>query len=249
MECRIMQAPSNPNNAENFQPYLDPNTFVDSDHHEVIAYAQRVGGRDGTDLEKAVRLYYGVRDDFRYDPYGVEMTEHGMKGSSVIERGDGFCITKGALMAAACRVLDIPARLGFADVRNHLASKRMVELMQTDLFVYHGYVEIWLEGKWVKATPAFNLSLCEKFGTLPLEFDGRHDSVFHPLDAAGNQHMEYITDHGTFADIPFADIKASFAKHYPGMYSDDPTKFVGGDMAAEAEADIKGSADDAGGNR
>jgi len=244
-----MQAPSNPNNAENFQPYLDPNTFVDSDHHEVIAYAQRVGGRDGTDLEKAVRLYYGVRDDFRYDPYGVEMTEHGMKGSSVIERGDGFCITKGALMAAACRVLDIPARLGFADVRNHLASKRMVELMQTDLFVYHGYVEIWLEGKWVKATPAFNLSLCEKFGTLPLEFDGRHDSVFHPLDAAGNQHMEYITDHGTFADIPFADIKASFAKHYPGMYSDDPTKFVGGDMAAEAEADIKGSADDAGGNR
>ncbi|MDE0941462.1 MAG: transglutaminase-like domain-containing protein [Alphaproteobacteria bacterium] len=243
------EAPSNPNNAENFQPYLDPNTFVDSDHHEVIAYAQRVGGRDGTDLEKAVRLYYGVRDDFRYDPYGVEMTEHGMKGSSVIERGDGFCITKGALMAAACRVLDIPARLGFADVRNHLASKRMVELMQTDLFVYHGYVEIWLEGKWVKATPAFNLSLCEKFGTLPLEFDGRHDSVFHPLDAAGNQHMEYITDHGTFADIPFADIKASFAKHYPGMYSDDPTKFVGGDMAAEAEADIKGSADDAGGNR
>ena len=243
------EAPSNPNNAENFQPYLDPNTFVDSDHHEVIAYAQRVGGRDGTDLEKAVRLYYGVRDDFRYDPYGVEMTEHGMKGSSVIERGDGFCITKGALMAAACRVLDIPARLGFADVRNHLASKRMVELMQTDLFVYHGYVEIWLEGKWVKATPAFNLSLCEKFGTLPLEFDGRRDSVFHPLDAAGNQHMEYITDHGTFADIPFADIKASFAKHYPGMYSDDPTKFVGGDMAAEAEADIKGSADDAGGNR
>ncbi len=228
---------SNPADAEDFQPYLEAGTFVDSDHEAVISYAQRVGGSDGTDLEKAVRLYYAVRDDFRYDPYGVEMTEPGMKGSSVLERGNGFCITKGALMAAGCRALGIPARLGFADVRNHLASKRMVELMQTDLFVYHGYVEIWLEGKWVKATPAFNLSLCEKFGTLPLEFDGRNDSVFHPYDAAGNQHMEYITDHGTFADLPFEDIKASFEKHYPAMYADDPTKFVDGDMAAEAAAE------------
>ena len=88
--------------SENFQAYLEPATFVDSDHPAVIEFAQRAGGEGGTDLEKAVRLYYTVRDDFRYDPYGVEMTEHGMKGSSVLERGNGFCITKGALMAAAC---------------------------------------------------------------------------------------------------------------------------------------------------
>ncbi|MBT7756176.1 MAG: transglutaminase domain-containing protein, partial [Rhodospirillaceae bacterium] len=164
---------------EEFQPFLQPAIFVDSDHPAVIEFAHRAGGKDGTDLEKAVRLYYAVRDEFRYDPYGVEMTEYGMKGSTVLERGNGFCITKGALLAAACRVLGIPTRLGFADVRNHLASERMIELMQTDLFVYHGFVEIYLEDKWVKATPAFNLSLCEKFGTLPLEFDGRTDSVFH----------------------------------------------------------------------
>ena len=226
---------------EGFEPYLQPAICVDSDHPGVIEFAQRVAGSghrpDGSDLEKAVRLYYAVRDEFRYDPYGVEMTEAGMKGSAVLERGDGFCITKGALMAAACRSLGIPARLGFADVRNHLASKRMLEVMGTNLFVYHGYVDIYLEGKWVKATPAFNLSLCEKFGTLPLEFDGRNDSVFHPFDAQGNQHMEYITDHGAFADVPLADIKASFEKHYPDMYSDEAQQGVHGDMAAEAEAD------------
>jgi transglutaminase-like putative cysteine protease len=225
---------------EDFQQYLRPGTYVDSGHDAVIAFAHRAGGEDGTDLEKAVRLYYAVRDEFRYDPYGVEMTEIGMKGSTVLERGNGFCITKGALMAAACRVLGIPARLGFADVRNHMASKRMIELMQTDLFVYHGYVEIHLEGKWVKATPVFNLSLCEKFGTLPLEFDGRNDSVFHPFDVAGNRHMEYITDHGTFADMPFDDILASFIKHYPAMYSADKVAKIKGDMEAEAEADRRG---------
>jgi len=223
--------------AEDLQPYLQPATYVDSDHAAVIAFAHRAAGQDGSDLEKAVRLYYAVRDEFRYDPYGVEMTEIGMKGSSVLERGNGFCITKGALMAAACRALGIPARLGFADVRNHMASKRMIELMQTDLFVYHGYVEIYLEGKWVKATPVFNLSLCEKFGTLPLEFDGRNDSVFHPFDAAGNRHMEYITNHGTFADLPFDDVLASFKKHYPAMYGDDRGAVPKGDMEAEAEAD------------
>ncbi len=222
---------------EDFKPYLQPGICVDSDHPAVIEFARRAAGDDGTDLEKAVRIYYAVRDEFRYDPYGVEMTEFGMKGSTVLERGSGFCITKGALMAAACRAVGIPARLGFADVRNHLASKRMVELMQTDLFVYHGYVEVFLEGKWVKATPAFNLSLCEKFGTLPLEFDGRNDSVFHPYDAAGNKHMEYITEHGTFADTPLADIKASFIKHYPAMYSDETQQGVAGDMEAEAIAD------------
>ena len=29
--------------------------------------------------------------------------------------------------------------------------------MGTDLFVYHGYAELFLDGKWVKATPAFNV--------------------------------------------------------------------------------------------
>jgi len=101
---------------EEFQPFLQPAIFVDSDHPAVIEFAHRAGGKDGTDLEKAVRLYYAVRDEFRYDPYGVEMTEYGMKGSTVLERGNGFCITKGALLAAACRVLGIPTRLGFADV-------------------------------------------------------------------------------------------------------------------------------------
>ena len=229
---------------KDFEPYLQPGIYIDSDHPAVVEFSCRVARDDCTDLEKAVQIYYAVRDEFRYDPYGVEMTKSGMKASTVLERGNGFCITKGTLMAAACRVIGVPARLGFADVRNHLASKRMVELMGTDLFVYHGYVEVFLEGKWIKATPVFNLSLCEKFGTLPLEFDGRRDSVFHPYDATGNKHMEYITEHGTFADTPLTDIKTSFAMNYPKMYSDEKQKGVKGDMEAEAVAEgiAKGSA-------
>jgi len=216
--------------------YLQPTICVDSEDAAVKAYASAHAG-SGSDLERAVRLYYAVRDDFRYDPYGVELSEHGMKASTVLARNSGFCITKAALLAAACRAIGIPARLGFADVRNHLATAKMRERMGTDVFVYHGFAELFLEGRWVKATPAFNLSLCEKFGVLPLEFDGRHDSVFHPFDKTGQQHMEYLRDRGSSADVPVADIRAAFQEAYSDMYDGDEALAWEGDMEREAAAE------------
>src|SRR5574341_322846 len=65
---------------------------------------------------------------------------------------------------AVARVVGIPARVGYADVRNHLSTPKLRELVGGDLFVWHGYAELHLEGRWVKATPAFNLTLCERFG-------------------------------------------------------------------------------------
>lgn len=218
------------------ETYLEPAACIDSDHPDVIAFARARAG-DGDDKARAIRLYYAVRDDFRYAPYSVELTPEGMKASAVLKRGDGFCITKATLLAAACRAVGIPARLGFADVRNHLATERMRREMDTDLFIYHGFTEILLNGEWVKATPAFNLSLCEKFGVLPLEFDGEHDSVFHPFDAAGQRHMEYVRDHGSFADVPLDVIVEAFVTAYPRMYSRYGKPKLDGDMEAEAAAE------------
>lgn len=122
-----------------------------------------------------------------------------------------------ALLAAACRALGIPARLGFADVRNHLSTERMRQVLQTDLFIWHGYTEILIEGRWLKATPAFNLGLCEAFGLLPLEFDGTRDSIYHPYDRAGNRHMEYVRQRGSFDDLPLDRIVADFRQVYPAQ--------------------------------
>jgi transglutaminase-like putative cysteine protease len=140
-----------------------------------------------------------------------------MRASAVLALGHGWCVTKAALLAAACRAAGIPARLGFADVRNHLSTERMRQLMQTDLFHWHGYAEIELDGAWVKATPAFNIELCDRFGLLPLDFDGRADSIYHPFDRAGNRHMEYVHLRGSFDDLPLERIVADFAVLYPYM--------------------------------
>ncbi len=143
-------------------------------------------------------------------------------------------MTKSILLSACARNLDIPARLGFADVKNHLNTKKLREAMGTDVFIYHGYAELFLEGKWVKATPAFNLDLCKNFNVKPLEFDGREDSIFHPLDQTGNKHMEYLKDRGTFADLPLPDIIEESKKWYPQFFENITLGKVEGDFHQEA---------------
>ncbi|MFQ5434377.1 MAG: transglutaminase domain-containing protein, partial [Anaerolineae bacterium] len=128
--------------------------------------------------------------------------------------GRAWCVPKAILLAACCRAVGIPARLGFADVRNHLSTKRMREHMKTDVFTWHGYTSIYLDGRWVKATPAFNIELCHKFRLRPLDFNGREDSIYHPFDLDGNRHMEYLQFRGEFADTPIAAIAENFREIY-----------------------------------
>jgi transglutaminase-like putative cysteine protease len=201
-------------NAPDPQDCLAATPHVDSDHPEVRAFAERHALGD-TPRERAVALYYAVRDGFRYDPYRLDLRSEGMRGSAVLATGYGWCVTKAALLAAAARAAGIPARLGFADVRNHLSTERMRASMSTDVFVWHGYTELWLEDAWRKATPAFNIELCQRFNLMPLDFDGLHDSIYHPFDLAGQRHMEYLRERGSFADVPLAQILADFRVVYP----------------------------------
>jgi transglutaminase-like putative cysteine protease len=219
---------------------LAPAAMVDSDHPDVIAFAAQ-HARGGNHTERAVALYDAVRDGLRYDPYRIDLSVQGMKASTALANGYGWCVPKAALLAAACRAAGIPARVGYADVRNHLSTERLRQNMGSDLFVWHGYTDIWLDGAWRKATPAFNIELCERFGLLPLEFDGRTDSIYHPYDRAGNRHMEYVAQHGSFDDIPLDRILAAFALHYPRI----PLRTSGakaGDFMADAASEHPTSA-------
>jgi len=210
---------------------LSPTALIDSDHPDVLAFA-REHAQGADDRERAVSLFLAVRDGFRYDPYDFDLTPYGMRASTVLAKNHGWCVPKAVLLTAACRAVGIAARPGFADVRNHLSTERMRQTMKTDLFHWHGYTDIWLDGGWVKATPAFNIQLCERFGLLPLDFDGRSDSIYHPFDKAGNRHMEYVLQRGAFDDVPLAQMVADLERLYPGMN----TQTLG---AADFQADVE----------
>ena len=214
--------------------YLRPTRYLDADHAEIRRFAAdaTAGARDP--IEAAVRLYYAVRDGLRYDPYSVELSPDALIASNILARARGYCVAKAGVLAATARAIGIPSRLGFADVRNHLATQRLLEMMGTDIFYYHGYTELLLADRWVKATPAFNVELCERFGVAPLEFDGRTDSIFHPYDTGGRRHMEYVHDRGTRDDMPIEELREAMARFYPRMGLTPP----GGDFHAEAEAEV-----------
>jgi transglutaminase-like putative cysteine protease len=213
---------------------LAPTALIDSDHPDVVAFA-REHARGADDRERAVALTLAVRDSFRYDPYRIDLSPQGMRASSVIAHGYGWCVPKAALLTAVCRAAGIPARVGYADVRNHLSTERMRQTMQTDLFVWHGYSDLWIDGRWVKATPAFNIQLCERFGLLPLDFDGRSDSIYHPFDRAGNRHMEYVHQRGAFDDMPLAQIVADFRRVYPRLVA---AELQQADFAADVQREV-----------
>ncbi len=201
---------------------LEPAEYVDSGAPNIVAFARKVCEGATDDIARAVRLYYAIRDGIVYTPYVDFKSPETFRASACLARGSGFCVAKAALLAAAARASGIPARVGFADVRNHLTTPRLRQLMGTDLFYYHGYTELYLDGKWVKATPAFDRGLCDKFGVRPLEFDGREDSLFHPHDVRGRRHMEYVRDRGPAVDVPVADILETFNRCYPQLTAGAP---------------------------
>lgn len=197
-----------------------PSRFVDSDHPEVVRRARSLTNPERSPQENAVALFYWVRDAIRYNPYGLSPAPEAFMASSTLKAGEAWCVPKAILLAALCRAVGIPARLGFADVRNHLSTQRLRETMRTDIFYFHGYTSIFLDERWIKATPAFNKELCEKFSLLPLEFDGLHDSLYHAFDAAGNRHMEYVRGRGEHLDLPLAEMITLFRARYPAIFAE-----------------------------
>lgn len=199
---------------KNLSPYLTPTETIDSDHPSVIEYARRSCGSGRDDVSKACALFNAVRDEIRYDPMTHFHRKSHYQASNVLESKSGYCVSKACLLCAMGRAMGIPARLGFADIRNHGATAQIVDLMGTNIFTFHGFVEFLLDGRWVKATPAFDRSVYEKHHIPLVTFNGRDDAIFPSHDLKGNLYVEYITYHGTFADLPLENLVRAFRKTY-----------------------------------
>lgn len=211
--------------------YLSAAEYIDSDHPAVRAKAQALADALPDPVERSRALYRAVRDGIRYDPYIDYTDRDSYRASSVLERKHAYCVGKASLYAALCRASGIPARLGLADVKNHLATPRLLETVGTDLFAYHGYVEVMPRDVWIKVTPTFNETLCRKLGVPPLEFSGADDALLQPFDGSGRAFMSYVTQHGTFFDVPAKFLIAEMKRLYPKLCQPGGLR---GDMEREA---------------
>ncbi len=190
--------------------------FLDFHTPSVREFAVASTRGAANDTERAVRLFYKVRDGIRYDPYTVGLVPEMYRASHVLLVGRAFCLPKTNLLVACARAVGIPAAIGLANVKNHLCTEKLRRAMGgKEIFLHHGYALLYIDDRWVKAAPAFNIELCQKFGVLPTDFDGRSDALLQPVDAQGKRHMEYLVDHGFFADFPFERVIRDFKAYYP----------------------------------
>jgi transglutaminase-like putative cysteine protease len=212
-----------------------PTEYLDHESPTVRAFVDKtLSATDAkTDIDKAIALYYAVRDGIRYEVYGADLSRSGLRASSIIEAGFGFCVHKSIVYAAAVRSVGIPSRLVYGDVRNHLASARLRELVGGDVFRYHSLTSVHLDGKWVKATPVFNKLLCRLYKIAPLTFDGRSDSLYHPYDDLGRRHMEFLQMHGDFDDVPYEQVVGGIRQAHPLLFASSSTT-AAGSLADEA---------------
>ena len=191
---------------EQMKKYLRPTSAIDCDSKMIIEKAQSLTRGQDEAIDRAKSLFYFVRDEITYNLWLLTDLPEYYRASRTLERGEGFCVFKAVLLAALARAVDIPSRIGIAAIRNHLAPSKVKEMLGSDLFPSHGYTELYIEGKWVKATPAFGLKMCQQNHLIPIEFDGKHDATFHSHTLDGKPHIEYVQDHGNYDDLPFDKI-------------------------------------------
>ena len=201
-------------NSDSDSVYLAPAEYVDSDHPAIIALARKAGG--ASPVEKARRYYLAARE-VRYDPDLYFGDPEVYRASSVLAAGAGYCVGKAALFTALCRAGGLPARIAFGDVTNHLSSEKLREKMGTNYFAWHGFTEVKLGERWVKASPTFNSTLCSRFGVAPLDFDGESDALLQAYDATGRTFMRYEVMHGAFHDVPAKFLMQEMARRYPSL--------------------------------
>lgn len=207
--------------------YLDSSYFFDFENDSVQQLIAEFKRGELTDQQRAIRVYTKIRDDWKYDPYSISLSQETYRASSIAEKPTGNCVEKSILLIACLRGMGIPARLHLGKVKNHIAVERLTEKFGSNELTPHGMVNVLLDDKWLKVSPAFNASLCEKLNVEPVDFDGENHSFLQQYNAEGSRFMEYTADYGHFDDVPLEFMLQNIKEHYPHIFDtgDDATEF------------------------
>jgi transglutaminase-like putative cysteine protease len=207
--------------------YLDATYFFDFEDRAIQHLIAEFKGPAQTNKEKAIGLYLKIRDQWKYNPYHISLAKDKLKASVIAGKSTGNCVEKSILLIACLRAVGIPARLHLGKVINHIAVERLTEKFGSNELTPHGMVDIFLGKKWLKASPAFNKTLCEKFKVAPLDFDGENSSFLQQYNREGNLFIEYTEDYGHFEDVPVEFMKRNIKEHYPHIFDreDNVTEF------------------------
>ena len=186
--------------------YLRPTSTIDCDNTLIKETAQELIENQQEVSNKAKYLFYFVRDEIKYNLYVPSDKPEYYIASRILQESEGFCVQKAVLLTALSRAVGIPARLHIAAIRNNLVPDKLKQFMGGNLFPTHGYSELYIEERWIKVAPTFDLKMCQKNRFTTVEFDGIHDAMLPSHNLDGEPHIEYVEDRGHYDDLPFDKI-------------------------------------------
>jgi len=207
------------------EEYLKPTSVIDCNSPSIKEKSKYLTKGQEDIIDMARSLFYFVRDEITYNIYVSKSLREHFRASNTLSKGEGYCVTKAVLLVALARAAGIPAGLGFATLRNNLLPGKTVKWLGTNIMAFHGYAELYLDGKWVKATPAFDLQMCEKNRIIPVEFDGNNDAMLHSHNRDGKLHIEYLKDLGHyFDDLPLDRLWDALVQTYGSRALEPPER-------------------------
>lgn len=198
------------------QKYLNETSFLNFNSSEIQNFVKEINPIL-SQKEIALKLYFKVRDSFLYDPYHLDLRTEALIASNIVSKKRAWCVEKAILLASCARFFKIPSRLGFAIVTNHIGVEKLTSYLRKDEIVFHGYVELFLDHKWIKCTPSFDKRICRISSVAPLDWDGETDSMFQAFEG-GQKFMEYKHFYGEFEDVPIELMNSEMKKHYPHLF-------------------------------
>ena len=199
------------------EQYLQETEFFDISSDYVQETLEKLELNGLSEKETAIKLFYHVRDSIGYSIKPVNLEKYTYTASLVLQQKKSFCIPKAIALGTLARAAGIPSRIHFVDFINHRLSDDLEKMWGTKVMAAHCYTELYIENKWVKATPALDKAICDRHNFKTVEFDGENDALLHSLDRDGNPHAEYVKDRGTQPDMSLRLVASVFKEVYDGV--------------------------------
>ncbi len=209
------------------EQYLQATDYIDYEHPHIQQILEDLDLDGLSDVDKAVKLFYYVRDTISYSAKVSLLDPKIFRASFTLQQPTSFCIPKALALCALSRAVGIPARIHLVDFYNHRLSDKLEEIWGTKVMAGHCYTELHLNGKWIKATPSLDSGTCDRHEFVQVEFDGTSDAIIKEQDRQGRKHAEYIKDHGAYADLPLTKVMEIFDTNYGPLTPERMAQFSG----------------------
>jgi transglutaminase-like putative cysteine protease len=169
--------------AETMQDYLAATRLCDCDNPWLRKKAEETTNGATTPEEKALRIFYFVRDNIRF---GMAFSRS--RASRILKLGYGECLTKTNVQVALLRAVGIPAQMRWvmaqSKVLRGLVADFVLRLIASE--ASHFWAECYLRDRWVSCEATFDKPLYEGMlkqglitkGQIPtIDWDGENDLV------------------------------------------------------------------------